>query len=368
MISGNAPPHASVPFGVTPAGEAVELHTLTNASGMEVCFLSLGGIISAVKIPDRNGVIADVTPGYDTLEEYLRDTSYFGALVGRYANRIAHATFELDGVRYTLTANDGDSALHGGIPGFHHVVWTVAPFAADGSVGAVLSYTSPDGEAGFPGTVDVRVTYTLTDANELCFEYTAQTDRPTPINLTQHTYFNLAGHAAGEILEHELFVNASHYLPVDDDLVPLGAIVPVEGTPFDFRSAHAIGRDLPRRGAGMPVDGYDHAYVLDDGTAGAMRLAARLYEPTSGRTLEIVTTEPSLQFYGGDQLGDGPPGKEGRTYVRYGALALETQHFPNSVNMPDFPSTILRPGEEYRSRSVYRFGCDDRRPASGDRR
>lgn len=355
MISGNAPPHASVPFGVTPAGDAVEMHTLTNASGMEVCFLSLGGIISAVKVPDRAGVLADVSPGYDTLDEYLCDTSYFGALVGRYANRIAHATFELDGVRHTLVANDGENALHGGVPGFHQVIWAVEPFLLDSSVGAALSRTSPDGEAGFPGTLDVRVTYLLTDANELHFEYVARTDRPTPLNLTQHTYFNLAGHAAGEILHHELFINASHYLPVDDDLVPLGAMVLVDGTPFDFRSAHPIGRDMPRRSADMPVDGYDHAYVLDE-VAGVMRLAARLYEPTSGRTLEIETTEPSLQFYGGDQLGDGPPGKEGRSYVRYGALALETQHFPNSVNMPGFPSTILRPGEEYRSRTVYRFG------------
>lgn len=353
MISGNAPPHASAPFGTTPAGQAVEQHTLTNASGMEVCFLNLGGLLTAVRVPDRAGVMADITPGYESLEEYLNDQSYFGALVGRYANRIARGRFKIDGVHYELPPNDGENVLHGGVPGFHRALWSVQPFETNSTVGGVLSYPSPHGEAGFPGALDVRVTYTLTDANELCFDYAATTDRATPVNLTQHAYFNLAGHGAGEILAHELSIDALEYLPVDDDIIPLGTMAPVAGTPFDFRVAHAIGRDM--------VGGYDHAFALDASEPGAMRRAARLWEPTSGRTMEIETTARSLQFYAGDQLGSGPPGKEGRSYVRYGALALETQHFPNSVNVPAFPSTILRPGEEYRSRTVYRFGVDSAR-------
>lgn len=355
MISGNAPPHASTPFGTTSAGHAVEMHTLTNASGMEVAFISLGGIINAVKVPDRAGVLADVTPGYDTLEEYLDDGCYFGALIGRYANRIASGRFEIDGVRYALPTNDGAHVLHGGASGLHRAVWCVDPFTSDTAVGAVLSYTSPDGEAGFPGALRVRVTYTLTDANELCFDYYATTNRATPVNLTQHSYFNLAGHGAGVILDHELSLNASHYLPVDDDIIPIGELTPVAGTPFDFRISRSIGSGIRTADAHLPIDGYDHSFAID-GAAGVMRRAARLYEPASGRTMEIDTTEPGLQLYSGDQLGGGLSGKDGQPYVRHGALALETQHFPNSVNVPAFPSTILRPGEEYRSRTVYRFG------------
>ncbi len=323
---------------------------------MEVCFISLGGIISAVKVPDRCGVVVDVTPGYDTLDEYLHDGHYFGALVGRYANRIAFGRFELDGVRYTLPTNDGANLLHGGADGFHRAVWHVDPFVSDTVVGAVLSYTSPDGESGFPGTLHARVTYTLTDANELCVDYFATTDRATPVNLTQHSYFNLAGHGSGEILDHHLSLNASHYLPVDDEILPTGVLASVTGTPFDFRIARSIGSGMGTRDATLPIDGYDHSFVIDAGAAGVTRRAARLYEPVSGRTLEIDTTEPGLQLYSGDQLGGGLSGKEGRPYVRHGALALETQHFPNSVNVPAFPSTILRPGEEYRSRTLYRFG------------
>lgn len=340
------PSHDSAPFGITPAGHAVGMHTLTNPSGMEVSFLSLGGIITAVKVPDRRGVVADVTPGYDTLGEYLEDRHYFGALVGRYANRIAAGRFELDGVRHALPANDGANVLHGGADGFHRAVWRVEPFVRDTHVGAVLSYSSPDGEAGFPGRLDASVRYTLTEANELCFEYAATADRATPVNLTQHLYVNLAGHDAGDILDHQLSLDASHYLPVDEALIPLGDLTPVAGTPFDFRISRSIG--------GGPS--YDHCYALDGGAAGAMRRAARLYEPDLGRTLEIDTTEPGLQLYCGGQLGRGLRGKGGRPYVRHGALALETQHFPNSLNIPTFPSTILRPGEVFRSRSVYRFG------------
>jgi aldose 1-epimerase len=356
MLSGSAPPFRVDPFGVTPDGRAVEMHTLSNASGMEVCFLSLGGIIVSVKVPDRHGVHADVTPGYDTLDDYLDDADYFGALIGRYANRIAGGRFELDGTRYELTPNDGPNLLHGGMHGLHRALWTVNTFVRDCSVGAVLTYTSPSGEGGFPGTLSVRVTYTLTDSNELWFDYAATTDAATPVNLTQHLYFNLAGHAAGDVLDHRLTLFASRYLPVNDEIIPTGELRDVEGTPFDFRHERTIGAEMHSRDALLPIDGYDHSFVLDDGTPGATRVAARLYEPGSGRQLEIETTEPGLQLYSGDQLGKGTSGKNGEPYIRHGAVALETQHFPNSPNEPSFPSTILRPGESYSSRTVYRFG------------
>jgi aldose 1-epimerase len=358
MLSGSAlPPLRVDPFGVTPGGRKVEMHTLANASGMEVCFLSLGGIIVSVKVPDRDGAHADVTPGYDTLDDYLADGDYFGALIGRYANRIGGGRFELDGATYTLTPNDGPNLLHGGAHGFHRAIWTVEPFARERSVGAVLTYTSRAGEGGFPGTLGVRVTYTLTDDNELWFDYAATTDAATPVNLTQHLYFNLAGHAAGDVLDHELTLFASRYLPVNDEIIPTGELRPVEGTPFDFRAPRTIGAGMRNRDALLPIDGYDHSFVLDDGSAGSPRLVARLYEPGSGRQLEIETTEPGLQLYSGDQLGKGTTGKNGRPYIRHGALALETQHFPNSPNEPSFPSTILRPGQKYSSRTVYRFSC-----------
>ncbi len=346
----------SIPFGVTPDGVPVEMYTLVNASGMEVCFLNLGGIVVAVKVHDRAGALADVSPGYDSLEAYLEDDSYFGALIGRYANRIAGGRFELDGTTYQLTPNDGPNLLHGGERGFHRAIWTVTPFIRDGAVGAVLAYTSPAGEGGFPGTLEVRVTYTLTDTHELWFDYSAVSDAATPVNLTQHTYFNLAGHAAGDILDHVLTLHASAYLPVDSQIIPTGEMRSVEGTPFDFRKPRTIGAGIRSRDAFLPIDGYDHSFVLDAAQVpGATRPAARLHEPVSGRVLEIETSEPGLQLYSGDQLGHGLTGKEGLPYVRHGALALETQHFPNSVNEPSFPSTILRPGAEYVSRTVYRF-------------
>ena len=337
-----------------PGGRPVELHTLTNSAGIEVCFLSLGGIIASVKVPDRHGVLADVTPGYDALDDYLADTCYFGALIGRYANRIAGGRFTLDGREYAMTPNDGPNLLHGGARGFHRALWDVESSAHDESVGATLLHTSP-GDEGFPGTLRVRVTYTLTDRNELVFDYHATTDAPTPVNLTQHSYFNLAGHASGDILDHELTLLASAYLPVNDEIIPTGELSPVEGTPFDFRKARTIGAGIRSRDEELPIDGYDHSFVLD-GPAGGMRRAARLFEPVSGRVLEIETTEPGLQLYSGDQLGGGPRAKDGHVYQRHGAVALETQHFPNSPNVPAFPSTILRPGEEYRSRTIYRFG------------
>lgn len=368
MLSGSAlPPLRVDPFGVAPDGRLVEMHTLTNASGMEVRFLSLGGIIVSVKVPDRDGVLADVTPGYDTLEHYLADGDYFGALIGRYANRIAGGRFELDGTTYTLTPNDGPNLLHGGAMGFHRAVWNVDPFASDSMVGAVLTHTSQAGEGGFPGSLDVRVTYTLTDRNELWFDYAATSDAATPVNLTQHLYFNLAGHAAGNIFDHQLTLYASRYLPVNEEIIPTGELRRVDATPFDFRNARTIGAGIRSHDAHLPIDGYDHSFVLDTGVKGTTRIAARLYEPGSGRLLEIETTEPGLQLYSGDQLGKGTIGKNGKPYIRHGALALETQHFPNSPNEPSFPSTILRPGDEYSSRTVYRFSARPLIGATGTR-
>ena len=351
MITGSSATSRIAPFGTLPDGTAVEMHTLTNAQGMELCFINLGGIIGAIKVPDRHGAIADVTTGYDHLEQYLADGHYFGALIGRYANRIADGHFVIDGHAYEPPPNDGPNLLHGGKSGFHRAIWGVEHFDTPASAGAILRYTSPDGEGGFPGTLDVTVTYLLSDANELVFEYLATTDRPTPLNLTQHFYLNLAGHGAGKIWDHELQIAASRYLPVDDEGIPTGQIEPVVSTPFDFRTARLIGDALATGDAEQRARGYDHTFVLD-----AEPVAARLVEPLSGRTLEIETTEPGIQFYSGNFLPDGMQGKDGRIYHQHSALALETQHFPNAPNVPAFPSTILRPGQEYRSRTIYRFG------------
>ena len=350
------PSLTSEPFGVMPDGQSVELYTLTNAAGMTVSFLGLGGIIARLKVPDRYGALADVTPGYDSLAEYLTDTCYFGALIGRYANRIAGGRFVVDGREYRAPPNDGRNLLHGGRGGFHRVMWHVEPFVNSHTAGAALTYTSHAGEQGFPGTLRVHVTYTLNERNELRFDYAATTDAPTPVSLTQHTYVNLAGHASGDILSHELSLLASRYLPVDDEIVPTGELRSVDGTPFDFRRARTIGGGIRSRDDALPMGGYDHTFVLDKPVPGDMGLAARLHDPASGRMLEIETTEPGMQLYSGGQLGGGGRGKEGHVYKRHDALALETQHFPNSPNVPAFPSTILRPGQQYASSTVYRFG------------
>ncbi len=286
-----------------------------------------------------------------TLAEYLADTHYFGALVGRYANRIADSHFVIDGKAFSPPSNDGPNLLHGGRFGFHRAIWRVDPFEGDGHRGAVLHYTSPDGEGGFPGALSAQVTYTLTDANEIIFEYLATTDRPTPVNLTQHFYVNLAGHGAGNVLDHELTLSASRYLPVDDESIPTGQIDTVASSPYDFRTPRLIGDALVGGNADQRALGYDHTFVLD-----RERIAARLREPVSGRTMEIETTEPGLQLYTGNKLRRGMRGKDGHRYGPQAALALESQHFPNSPNVPSFPNTILRPEQVYRSRTVYRFG------------
>jgi aldose 1-epimerase len=348
-------------FGETPEGEPVELFTLTNANGLEVRAMTYGGIILSLKVPDRDGSLGDVVLGYDSLDGYLGASPYFGAIIGRYGNRIAKARFTLDGEEYSLAANDGPNALHGGVKGFDKVVWRAEPFRNDGGVGVVFAYTSPDGEEGYPGTLDARVTYTLTDANELAFDYHAVTDEATPVNLTQHTYFNLAGDGSGDILGHELMLGASRFTPVDSTLIPTGEILAVGGTPFDFTTPTAIGARIDAEDEQIGFGGgYDHNFVIDRGDGEEMALAARVHEPTTGRVMEVTTTEPAVQFYSGNFLDGTITGKGGHVYEHRSGFCLETQHYPDSPNQPDFPSTILRPGEEYRSRTVYRFSVEDR--------
>jgi len=332
------------------------LFTLANASGMEVRFASVGGVILSVLVPDRNGTMADVALGYDAPDDYQKDRNYFGAIVGRYANRIAKGTFSIDGHACALAQNDGPNHLHGGIRGFHRAEWSVEPFTGVARRGAVLSRLSPAGEEGYPGNLQVDVSYTLTDRNELIVDYLATTDAPTPVNLTQHSYFNLAGHDRGDILGHQLTLNASRFTPVDATLIPTGELRAVAGTPFDFTAAQAIGARIDGNDEQLRFGhGYDHNFVIDRADATTLTLAARVAEPSSGRVLEVHTTEPGLQLYTGNWLDGSQPGKRGHAYGRRCGLALETQHFPDSPNQEQFPSTILRPGQEYRSRAVYRF-------------
>ncbi len=342
---------------------SMDVFTLVNASGTEVRFIAYGGTIVSVRVPDRHGVLADVTPGFDTLDEYRHDGRFFGALIGRYANRIAGARFALDGVEYALPANDGVNHLHGGPRGFHRREWRVAPFRSEvgssvPSTGAVLYCRSSAGDEGYPGTLVTRVTYTLADDDTFTIDYSAVSDAPTPVNLTQHAYFNLGGHDAGDVLGHELFLNAVAFTPVDRSLIPTGEIRPVQETSFDFTTPRQIGAAMAAGDEQLGIGGgFDHNFVLDGRVPGEATLAARVHDPASGRTLEILTTEPGIQFYSGNGLAGGPPGKGGCRYSRYDAFALETQHFPDSPNQPRFPSTIVRPGGEYRSTTVWRFSA-----------
>jgi aldose 1-epimerase len=338
-------------FGVLARGDSVSVYTLKNGHGTELRVLDYGGIIVSLRVRDRNGRLDDVVLGYDSLEDYLRASPYFGAIIGRYGNRIARGRFTLNGRTYTLARNDGPNHLHGGVKGFDKVVWAVEPFERPDGVGLVLRYTSPDGEEGYPGTLRATVTYTLTPADEVIFDYHATTDRATPVNLTQHSYFNLAGDGTGDILGHVVTLNADRFTPVDSTLIPTGELRSVAGTPFDFRTPTPIGARIEQDDEQLRHGrGYDHNFVLNKTT-----LAARVYEPKSGRVLEISTTEPGLQFYSGNFLDGTLRGKHGVVYRHRYGFAMETQHFPDSPNRPEFPSAILRPGEEYRSRSVYRF-------------
>lgn len=347
-------------FGVTPDGDSVELYTLTNDQGMTMEVTNYGGIITSLRVPDRDGNLEDVVLGFDSLsaytsEEYRAANPYFGALIGRYGNRIDGGEFSLNGETYTLETNDGTNHLHGGHEGFDQVVWSAESVEQDGEVGVILSHTSPQGRGGYPGRLDVEVTYTLTNENEVVVDYHATTTEATPVNLTQHSYFNLDGDGDGPILDHELMINADRFTPVDSTLIPTGELRSVEGTPFDFTEPTPIGARIEDENQQLEYGGgYDHNFVLGTEPSDTLRLAARVYEPDSGRLMAVRTTEPGIQFYSGNFLDGSFTGK-GEVYGHREGLALETQHFPDSPNQPDFPSTILRPDEEYTSRTVYQF-------------
>lgn len=357
----------ATPFGTLPDGTEATLYTLTNAAGSSVSVTDYGGIITSIVVPDRDGQRADVTLGFDSVEGYASEAyrnalPYFGAIIGRYGNRIAGAQFELDGETYQLAANNGENHLHGGDVGFDGVMWAAEP--VEGGAALRLTRTSPDGEEGYPGTLDAAVTYTLTNDDRLVIDYEATTDAPTVVNLTNHTYFNLTGDPTNTILDHRLRINADAFTPVDAGLIPTGEVRPVEGTPFDFR-------ELTRIGDGIDADdeqigfgpGYDHNWMLARSGNGLVE-AARVVEPTTGRVLVVETTEPAIQFYAGNFLDGSITGKGGVGYARRTGFCLETQHAPDSPNQTGFPSTVLRPGETYRSQTVYAFGTED--AASGD--
>ena len=343
------------PFGKTTDGQEVELYTLTNASGVEAKIMTYGGTVVSLKVPDRSGKMSDVVLGYDNLDGYLKNSPYFGSIVGRYGNRIAKARFSLDGQEYTLAKNDGENHLHGGIKAFDKVVWEAKEIDGKDGAGLSFSYVSKDGDEGYPGNLSVTVVYTLTNNNELKIDYTATTDKDTVVNLTHHSYFNLAGE--GSILDHELMLEASRFTPVDKGLIPTGELRSVKGTPLDFTAPTRIGDRIDDQYEQMVIGrGYDHNWVLDSG-GGKLSLAARASDPKTGRVMDVYTTEPGLQFYTGNFLDGSITGKQGQVYQQRYGFCLETQHFPDSPNKPDFPSTILKPGEKYMTTTIYRFSA-----------
>ncbi len=339
------------PYGKMPDGRQVDLFTLTNAHGMRVRLINYGAITVSVEVPDRQGNLADVTLGYDTLEGWLANAPHFGATIGRYANRIAKGKFALDGNAYTLATNNGPNHLHGGIKGFDKALWDAEPVQTPSSVAVKFTYRSKDGEEGYPGNLDVTALYSLTDDSEFKAEFSATTDKPTVVNLAHHSYWNLAGPASGDVLGHQLMLSADKYTPVDAGLIPTGELRPVEGTPMDFREPTAIGARIAQ-----VEGGYDHNFVLR-GQEGRVTLAARAVEPTTGRVLEIYTDQPGIQFYSGNFLDGTVTGKGGVVYRRHFGFCLETQHYPDSPNHDDFPSVVLRPGETYKHTMIHKFSA-----------
>jgi aldose 1-epimerase len=345
-----SPPNASkTSWGMTPDGQPVDLYTLTNAKGLEARISTYGGVVVSLKVPDRAGKLGDVVAGFDNLEGYLKPPPYFGAIIGRYGNRIGGAQFTLNGTLYTLAKNDGANHLHGGVRGFDKRVWTAKPLS---SQSLELSYLSKDGEEGYPGNLTATVVYTLTDANELRIEYSATTDKDTVVNLTNHSYFNLAGE--GDILGHTVVIKADRFTPVDKGLIPTGELRSVAATPFDFQTAQPIGARIDQKDEQLIFGhGYDHNWVLNRSGSG-LESAATVTDSKSGRVMEVLTTEPGLQFYTGNFL-DGTLQGKGKVYARRSAFCMETQHFPDSPNKPAFPSTVLKPGAKYSTTTVYRF-------------
>ncbi len=339
--------------------DEVQLFKLRNTSGMAVDVTNYGAIVTSIVTPDRDGKFADIALGYDQLADYTNAVNkpYFGAIVGRYGNRIANGEFTLDGETYSLATNNGPNHLHGGVVGFDKVIWDSQVISGPDWCGVELSYLSKDMEEGYPGNLQCKVTYKLTNDNELSVDYLAKTDKATPINLTQHTYFNLKGEGEGDVLEHELMINAFRYTPVDATSIPTGELATVEGTPFDFRTAKPMGQDIEQDHEQIKFgNGFDHNWVIDreEGTSG-MVLAAQVHEPSTGRTMEVRTTEPGVQFYCGNFLDGRLIGKAGKKYIKRGGFCLETQHYPDSPNRENFPSSILRPDEEYKTSTVFKF-------------
>jgi aldose 1-epimerase len=349
---------AKEPFGKTADGQEISRYKLTNKSGMEVAIINYGGIIVSLKAPDRSGKLDDIVLGLDSLDGYLAKPPYFGALIGRYGNRIAKAKFTLNGVEYTLAKNNGENSLHGGEKGFDKVVWNARDVSAGDAAALELTYLSKDGEEGYPGNLAAQVVYSLNDKNELKIDYSATTDKDTVVNLTNHSYFNLAGQGEGDILQHRLMLNADRFTPIDAGLIPTGELQSVAGTPFDFRQPTPIGARINDKDQQLALGkGYDHNWVLN-GTAGTMRLAARVTEPKSGRVLEVETVEPGIQFYTGNFLDGTIRGKGGKVYQQRYGFCLETQHFPDSPNKPAFPSTVLKAGGRYHTMTVFRFSVE----------
>ena len=347
---------SSYSFGTLSDGREVNAFVLKNARGMSVQILDLGGVIASIKVPDSSGNFADVTTGFDYPQPYLDGAGYMGAIVGRYANRISGGKFSIDGIDYSLAKNNGDNAIHGGLVGFDKKIWDVEFLVGLHDSKLKLSTFSPDGEEGYPGRVEVSVSYTLNDQNQLTIDYSATSDKATIINLTNHAYFNLDGHQAGSILEQEVMLNANHFTPIDESSIPTGVILDVAGTPLDFRQRKAIGLDIESEDRQMTFgSGYDHNFVINHSEPGSVSLAAEVYSPNSGRVMKVYTDQPGVQFYTGNFLNGTLVGKEGAVYGRRSAFCLETQHFPDSPNKPMFPSTILQPGDQFASRTIFEF-------------
>jgi len=357
ILSTNAQKISKESFGKTADGESVDLFTLTNRNGMEARITNYGGIVTTLTAPDRNNKYADVVLGFNDLDSYLKGHPYFGALVGRYGNRIAKGRFTLNGVEYKLAVNNGENHLHGGIKGFDKVVWTARSMRTKLGPALSLTYVSKDMEEGYPGNLTVKVVYTLTNNNELRIDYSASTDKDTVTNLTHHSYFNLAGEGNGDILNHQLLLKASRFTPTDAGSIPTGELRNVQGTPFDFLKSTSIGARINQDEEQLKFGGgYDHNWVVN-GRAGTLRQAASVYESTSGRVMDVWTTEPGIQFYTGNFLDGTLTGKSGKAYARRNGFCLETQHYPDSPNKPKFPTTTLRKGATYRSTTIYRFSA-----------
>jgi len=349
-------------FGKTPDGAEAELYKLTNKNGVEAAISTYGGAVVSLKVPDRHGTLEDIVLGYDSVDGYVSDKAYFGALIGRYGNRIGHAQFSLDHKRYMLAKNNGANSLHGGIKGFNKAIWTAKEVPAKDGQALELTYLSKDGEEGFPGNLHVRVVYTLTDSNELKIDYSATTDKKTVVNLTNHAYFNLlgVGQGMGDILGHVLTVEADKFTPVDSGLIPTGELRDVSGTPFDFRKPTAIGARIDANEEQIKLGGgYDHNFALRRKMGDPISLAARAVEPASGRIMEVWTTEPGVQFYTSNFLDGSVHGKGGAAYAKHAAFCLETQHFPDSPNQSKFPSTVLNPGGRYHTTTIYKFSTQN---------